>query len=475
MAKVVSAEKRLNDILESISARITPTPDQHAEIDRILKRVVAKANAFATPQGIHCTIAGSFIRNTYMLDKREFDLFLMFPEETTRESLEKKGLELGKRIISSLHGKAIVAYAEHPYIRGKVNGFDVDIVPAYAIKDASKIRSAVDRTPFHNLWLQKHLSPRLVAEVRLLKQFLKGQGLYGSDTKTEGFSGYLCELLMVEHKYFVRLMKAAASWKPGDIFIDVGARHGSEAERHAARKRFSGQPLVAIDPVDPNRNVASVLSTANFVRFVSAAGALLSSPSEQFFFPKRDVDLKKLAALLKSRGTEFLAVDFASPGVLPDILYPQLRRTAQRLVKVMRENEFAPIGFDVFSNGRSCIFIELEVWSLPRVRKLEGPPVFSKPHAKEFVEKYSRRGRVWTEGDRYVAEVKRDFTKADGKMKEFLGCGVATLKEKGVASYVAESMGDGFRILGRDGVMTKARKDHAFALFLWEYFHREFY
>jgi len=475
MAKAASPEKHLNDILESVSARITPTPEQHAEIECILKKVLAKTKAFADPEGVGYTIAGSFIRNTYMLDKREFDLFLMFPEDTSREKLEKKGLEIGKRIIDSLHGKSVIAYAEHPYIRGKINAFDVDIVPAYAIKDASKIRSAVDRTPFHNIWLQKHLSPRLVAEVRLLKQFLKGQGLYGSDTKTEGFSGYLCELLTVEYKYFTKLLRAASSWKPGDVFIDPGARHPTAKEQTEVKKRFHGQPMVAIDPVDPNRNVASVLTPANFMRFVSSSKELLSDPTEEFFFPKRDVDVKKLSALLKGRGTEFIAVEFASPGVLPDILYPQLRRTAQRIAKVMRESEFVPIGFDVYSNGKSVIMMELEVWRLPRIRKLEGPPVFSKPHAKEFVEKYRKKGRVWTEGDRHVAEIQREFTEADAKMHAFLSDKVAALKEKGVASYVADSVAKGFKILDREGVMAKARKDRDFACFLWEYFHREFY
>lgn len=463
---------KLQNVLASVAEKVTPTKTQHREIDRLLKKVLKKTEEKARPMGLGYTIAGSFIRDTYMLDKKEFDLFLLFPENTTRKDLERKGLAVGRRIIRSLGGRAVVAYAEHPYIRGRINGFDVDIVPAYSIKDPSKIKSAVDRTPFHNRWLQKHLSRRLVTEVRLLKRFLKGQGLYGSDTKTEGFSGYLCELLIVEFKYFTQLMKAASKWKPGEVFLDPGNLHKKKDD---IKKRFKGQPLIVIDPVDPNRNVASVLTPANFVRFVAAAKAILANPSEDFFFPERTVDLRKLGKLLRQRETELLAVEFRNPKVIPDILYPQLRRTAQRLMNFTRKNEFTPMGFDVFSNGKSYIILELEVWKLPKVRKLTGPPVFSKLHSKQFVEKYKKKGRVWTEKDSYVAEVRREFTRADEAIRDFLKGKPFTLKERGIASYIAESLSKGLRVLDREAVFRRAKKNQDFALFLWEYLNREFY
>jgi tRNA nucleotidyltransferase (CCA-adding enzyme) len=463
---------KLPEVLTSVAERVTPTRAQHVEIERLLKKVLKKAEEQTKRLGVGHTIAGSFIRDTYMLDKRELDLFILFPENATREELEKGGLAIGRKIIKSLGGRAVVAYAEHPYIRGKIDGFDVDIVPAYSIKDPSKIKSAVDRTPFHNQWLQKHLSRRLVTEVRLLKQFLKGRGLYGSDTKTEGFSGYLCELLIVEHKYFSRLLRAASKWKPGGVFLDPGGLHAKPAE---AGKRFGGQPMVVIDPVDPNRNVASVLTPANFMRFVAAAKAFLEKPSECFFFPDRAVDLRKLGKLLRGRETEMMAVEFRNPGVLPDILFPQLRRTAQRLAKVLKDNEFTPMGFDVYSNGKSYVVMELEVWKLPRVRKLVGPPVFSRLHAKQFVEKYKKKGRVWTEQDRHVAEVRREFTRAEDCLRDFVKGRPSALKERGIASYVAESLIKGFRILDREAVFRRAMKDRGLAGFLWEYLNREFY
>ncbi|NIS30872.1 MAG: tRNA CCA-pyrophosphorylase, partial [Actinobacteria bacterium] len=55
-----------------------------------------------------------------------------------------------------------------------------------------------DRTPFHAAYVEGRLNDELAAEVRVLKQLLEGIGVYGSDLKTRGFSGYLTELLVLE-------------------------------------------------------------------------------------------------------------------------------------------------------------------------------------------------------------------------------------------------------------------------------------
>ena len=84
------------------------------------------------------------------------------------------------RIVAPEHEEK---YAEHAYVHARVNGFDVDLVPCYLVEDASKLKSAVDRTPFHT----KYVASKIVGlegDVLLLKQFLKGIGVYGSELKS---------------------------------------------------------------------------------------------------------------------------------------------------------------------------------------------------------------------------------------------------------------------------------------------------
>ena len=122
---------KIDRILEKVLQKIIPNKTEHREIENIMKKVTSKTEKIIEPFKLSYTIAGSFIRNTYMLDKKEFDIFIMFPESYSREKLEKMGLKIGEKIVKSLKGKYIIAYAEHPYVRARINGYEVDIVPCY--------------------------------------------------------------------------------------------------------------------------------------------------------------------------------------------------------------------------------------------------------------------------------------------------------------------------------------------------------
>jgi tRNA nucleotidyltransferase (CCA-adding enzyme) len=61
--------------------------------------------------------------------------------------------------------------------------------------------SATDRTPFIH-YVKKRLGKTLQDDVRLLKKFMQGIKVYGAEIKTGGFSGYLCELLILHYGSF---------------------------------------------------------------------------------------------------------------------------------------------------------------------------------------------------------------------------------------------------------------------------------
>ncbi|MBI4021456.1 MAG: CCA tRNA nucleotidyltransferase [Candidatus Aenigmarchaeota archaeon] len=448
----------LDALLPSVLKKVTPTPREEREIRETLAEVVQAVEAVTG--GLDYTVAGSYTRGTWMTDKKEFDIFLLFPESTSRETLEKKGLAFGAGVARRLGGSWTIAYAEHPYTRASYRGFLIDIVPAYKIADPAHLKSAVDRTPFHNRYLAEHFPPTLAPQVRLLKQFLKANGLYGSDTATLGFSGYLCELLMVNYRSFTALLRAAAAWEPGTV-VDL-ANH--------AKAAFPGQPLVVIDPVDPKRNVAAVLSLVNFVRFSDLCRQFLKAPRRSFFFPPPfRADHAGLGRRLATRGTAMLGVRFARPKEIDDVLYPQLRRTAARLANILREKEFLVMGQEVFASPRDCLLLfEMETWSLPAVRKVVGPPVAVKKHAGQFLQKY-RTARLWVEGDRWTAEIPRQFPLAADALRHVLRR--PHLLELGVAPVVAQALPKGFSLLTGPALVQKAA-DPALARFLHDYLER---
>ena len=130
------------------------------------------------------------------------------------------------------------------------------------------------------------------------------------------------------------------------------------------------------------------------------------------------------------------------------------------------------MGWDVLATERHCyILLEFSVWKLPKIRRLRGPDIFSGERVAEFRKKYSKAGKVWVEGEYWFAEVKREFTDAEDKTREFLRGRKGELREKGIPSHIAAAI-RGYGIMSGASV-TRAAKDREFALFLRGYFERE--
>jgi len=327
---------------------------------------------------VRCLLVGSVARGTWLKGRYDIDLFIAFPEEVSLDELESVGLSLarkiGERIADVWEGRVVERYADHPYIRVVFNTFEVDIVPCYDVKDPSNIRSPVDRTPHHNEYVVRHIAGR-EDDVRLLKQFLRGAGLYGSELKRMGYSGYLCELLIIYYGSFIECIKAMARWKRG-VVIDI-EKHGTKKHR---------DPLVVVDPVDPKRNVASALSLDNFAKSIHYARQFLKNPNIEFFTEKDE-----MLELDFSRGTQYVAIEFRKPDISDDILYPQIYKAMDSLERLLISGGFRTYSKKVCENKDVVsILFELEVFELPRVKKHIGPPVDEIVHAERFYEKYSR-------------------------------------------------------------------------------------
>ena len=199
-------------IEREVLSRIRPSPTEDRRmmkaVDSLVKKVVAaaaKAEAHIEPK-----LVGSVAKGTHMKDP-DIDLFLMFPESTPLEELREKGLEIGRRAV-----KGKEHFAQHPYVRGNHEGYRVDIVPCFMVKDPLRKLSAVDRTPFHTEFVVENLKEGQHDQVRLLKRFMKGIGCYGAEAKVQGFSGYLCELLVLRFGDFHSVLRAAAEWRKGE-------------------------------------------------------------------------------------------------------------------------------------------------------------------------------------------------------------------------------------------------------------------
>jgi len=466
--------KLYQKVLKEAWKLVKPSKEQEELMKKLSKKVLILAKRKMKKHNGDAILAGSITRDTWLPDKLEFDVFLLFPERIKEKRMEELGLKIGKFIAKELKAEFKIEYAEHPYVSLNVNGLDIDIVPCYHLKNLEKIKSAVDRTPFHVKYLEKKLTKKLAKEVRLLKRFLKANGIYGAEAKVQGFSGYVCELMIIYYKSFLNFLKNVLKWEPGMI-IDL-EKHYSKKDYKELRKRFRDQVLILIDPIDKNRNAAAALAPKNFFKLKKIAKEFLENPTLEFFKEKEEIALKEEEYLkqLRERETEILVLKFSKPKVIDDVLYPQLRKFNERVSNILKENEFVVINKDFWVGEKEvyCVY-ELEVWRLPTIQKRIGPNVFDLEGSERFIEKYKNQAFALTvEKFNWVAEVERKFKHAREKLQDSLEKPLEILLAKGIPNWIAKELSKGFELKAGSEVLNWL-KDFEFAKFLRKFFEKE--
>jgi len=391
-------------VLAAVRSRVVPDDAEREALQAALADVVDRAETAVADLPVDADVlhVGSTARGTWLAGDRDLDVFVRFPTDCSRDELEEYGLDVGHAVLPDGHEE----YAEHPYVVGEVDGFQVDLVPCYAVDAAPDVRSAVDRTPFHNDYLQVRLDADLADDVRVAKQFLTGIGVYGSDLRTRGFSGFLVELLVLTYGGVRPLLEAAADWHPPETFDPED--HGTSA---------FDDPLVVIDPTDPDRNVAAVCSAENVARLQHYARGFLADPDDALFEPCAPDPLSAAAVrtAVAERGTTPVAVRFDAPDLVDDQLYPQLAKSLDGLTAELDRRGFDVLRAEAFADESAVLLAELAVAQRPRVERHEGPPVHVREHAENFYEAYADDDAVagpFVDGDRYVVEREREFATA---------------------------------------------------------------
>jgi len=387
---------------ETVLNGLRPTQEEKDHVCGIAQRILEKIRQGGKAEGM---VVGSIARHTWVKGDRDLDVFMLFDPSLSREALETEGLALARSIAAAFTDKYHEKYAEHPYINATIDDLDVDLVPCYKVESASRIQSAVDRTPFHTRYITEKING-LIDDVLLLKRFAKAGGIYGSDQMTEGFSGYLCELLILHYGGFTPLLRAAAEWKPRTL-IDV--------ENHVA-KEFD-EPLVMIDPVDPKRNVAAAVSVDRMAEFVELARGYLEAPSEAFFGLPISCTITRsmLDQLLRNRGTKLYSLTFQTPPYIEEIVVPQLKRSTAGIAEHLERNGFSVHHAHYHMGPEECmILVELLTDDLPAIRTHAGPPVWNRVNAEKFCTKHlsSPLPGPFISGGRYETEVPREFRHA---------------------------------------------------------------
>ena len=194
-----------NKIEKQVLEQVTPSLEYRKKIETIIHEIKENLKQEITERDLPVSIelVGSTAKDTYLKDNLDIDYFLLFPTNFPKEDISKNALSIGKKLLKNTEE----SYAEHPYLRGYYKDYYVELVPCYKIEKASQKLSAVDRTPLHTKYIKENLLDFQKPEVRLFKQFLRGIGCYGAEAEIEGFSGYLCEIIVLKYVTFKKLLE----------------------------------------------------------------------------------------------------------------------------------------------------------------------------------------------------------------------------------------------------------------------------
>ena len=364
----------LASVLKQAKKLVVPSPAETAKISRLARELLRKTRRAAKrfPRVREVLMGGSFAKGTWLPKHVDLDVFVRFDPATPVEQFEKMGLDIGSAATRGYPmGKK---YAQHPYTEATIEGIRVNIVPCFDVK-AGEWMSAADRSPYH-VELIEGLTEDRKNQIRLLKLFMNGVGVYGAEIQRQGFSGYVAEVLVIKHGDFESVVRWFADY---NIPADEGI--------------FS-----LPDPVDEGRDLGIAVSGHSLGTMVLACREFLRRPSLAYFGEMK-------GKVHTSLDENVYAVLFSHRIMSEDTLWGELRKTLKHVVRHVEAQGFGIARAMGASDNisRSAILLIPEFTELPAVEQRVGPTVDRRKDVESFISTNSRQSRlVWVDDDARV-------------------------------------------------------------------------
>ena len=376
-------------IVAAAAAKASPSPRRRKQVQMAVGEVqglLEKAASKSSPRP-RIEVGGSYAHDTWLQDQTDVDYFLIYPKSVERSRLGELGMELAEAALARFSPRK--RYAEHPYIEADYGPITVNAVPCYDVAAGEWI-SAADRSPFHTKYMAAHLTEQLRSQVRVLKLFLKAQGLYGAEIRVRGFSGYACEVLTLKYGSFIGVLRGASEWKPGSPLSVEG---GEEV----AKSLFKNQPFILLDPVDTSRNLGLAVSPSKLGELIYVSRAFLGKPNPRYFGSPR---MMAPAAMPPYAIDHTLLLAFRYDPKSEDILWGELRKSAGGIASHLEKEGVEVLRHTVAAEeGTAAMAFLTSAYALPKARMRDGPELFRDEATRRFLAASKERGDSWWVGE----------------------------------------------------------------------------
>ncbi|MFT4309497.1 MAG: hypothetical protein ACMXYL_03340 [Candidatus Woesearchaeota archaeon] len=322
---------------------------------------------------VEVSLGGSIAKNTQLRNAKDIDLFLKFPPiPYAHKDISKIAYDILKKKYDNI--KRI--HATRDYFHIEYDNILFEIIPVIDVENASLQHRIMDASPHHVMYVNENLKNN--DEVRLLKQFLKAQKLYGAESHIRGFSGYTCELLIILHKTFKNLISTVKDWNTIGEYYDMEGHYDNKKEAISSWSIGKHTPLIIIDPVQPDRNASASIDEKAYMRFIMLSNKFHDKPTISAFYNP----------IIRNKG-RYVEVRIRNTD-LEDHTFPAKMRSLHE--KILRElATFIVIGEEYEYNEDRMEWttrVWLGTFLLPKIMEVQGPPVRMRQSAKAFIEKH---------------------------------------------------------------------------------------
>ena len=413
----------MKELISKIQKSVVPTKTIEKSKSKIadLAFKLVENEIAKYPEVLGLEFGGSYAKGTWLSKDADVDIFVKFKKNTSEEKFEQISKKIGFDALKSY--SPYVRYSEHPYVEAKIKDTKINVVPFYDVK-LGEWKSSADRSPFHTKFMGKSLTTKMRDEVRILKTFLKSNGIYGAEIAKQGFSGYVSEVLILNFGSFENTIKSISSIKENQI---IGK----------TTKKF-GTSIVIIDPIDSNRNLAAAISNENVGKFILVSRGFKEKPRLIFFKNKK-------SEISKKYWNNLLVIKFDFKSRSPDVIWGQIKRATTSLSTQLELGGFnvlrSKAHTDQVKNAYLLFF--LESTKISNTYSKNGPEFFRENSSKSFISKNLKNTELmWIKTDgKIISLEKRKHTDVVKFITEFLKKNLQTGVPKGLLADFKRGFG----------------------------------
>jgi len=425
-----------SDIIKKSKQMAIPNNVLRKKVDKIANQVFSLVNREAEKQKsvVSVHFGGSYAKETWTPEKIDIDIFVKFKKTTTEKKFETIGKKIGFDSLKKF--KPYVRYSEHPFVEADINGVGVNVVPCYDIKKG-EWKSAADRSTFHTEFMSEKLTGLMKDDIRVLKCFLKingmyGAEMYGAEIAKQGFSGYVCEVLVYYLGSFENVLKKIVKLQNNEMIGE-------------SPRKFES-PIVIIDPIDRNRNLGAAISIQNVTNFILIARNFLKKNSISYF---KEKSIRKTPGEIAKN---LLIVNFTYKKRSDDIIYGQIKRASNSIESQMTNEGFNVLRNDAiaYNETKASLLFLLESLTISKNEIRTGPDVFSGDFSSKFIQTNSKKSKLmWTDKEGKLQSLQtRRYENAKTYLNDLIKNHIG---ESGIPKGLRGDFRSGFKITSGEG------------------------